>query len=151
VPLKGSTETAAMIGSDYKYILLGEDDIDDEELLREVFARTDPSFSLEFVNNGKDVLTRLLELEKQSMPCLIVLDYNMPTLTGAEILQELKRTPRYDPIPKIIWSTSDSDTYKTICLQLGACDYVRKPSNMQGLAEVARYMLSFCSAQGINR
>ena len=149
MPLKGSAETAAAIGSNYKYILLGEDDIDDEELLREVFVRIDPSYSLEFVNNGKDVINRLRELEKHGMPRLIVLDYNMPTLNGAEILQELKRFNRFDAIPKIIWSTSDSDTYRTICLQLGACDYVIKPSNMHGLTEVARYMLSFCTVQGI--
>jgi len=145
VPLKGSAETTANVHPGYKYILLGEDDIDDEELLREVFTRIDPSFSLEFVNNGRDVITRLKELEKSGMPCLIVLDYNMPTLNGAEILQELKQMPRFDHVPKIIWSTSNSETYKTICLQLGACDYVLKPSNMQGLTEVARYMLSFCS------
>lgn len=145
MPLKEGTETAATVESPYKYILLGEDDIDDEELLREVFTRIDPSFSLEFVNNGKNVITRLQEMEKYGMPCLIVLDYNMPTLNGAEILQELQQLKRFDPVPKIIWSTSDSATYKTICLQLGACDYVIKPSNMQGLTEVARYMLSFCS------
>ena len=145
MPLKEGAETAATVDSSYKYILLGEDDIDDEELLREVFTRIDPSFSLEFVNNGRNVITRLQELEKHGMPCLIVLDYNMPTLNGAEILQELKQLHRFDHVPKIIWSTSDSVTYKTICLQFGACDYVIKPSNMQGLTEVARYMLSFCS------
>jgi CheY-like chemotaxis protein len=145
VPLKGSAETPATVDPNFKYILLGEDDIDDEELLKEVFLKIDPSFSLEFVNNGRDVITRLQEMEKHGMPCLIVLDYNMPTLNGAEILQELKGLKRFDKVPKIIWSTSDSNTYRTICLQLGACDYVLKPSNMQGLTEVARYMLSFCS------
>jgi CheY-like chemotaxis protein len=147
VPLKPSTEATAPDTSSYKYILLGEDDIDDEELLKEVFTLIDPSYSLEFVNNGKSVIKRLNEMEKHGLPCLIVLDYNMPALNGAEILQELKRLPQYDHVPKIIWSTSDSDTYRSICLQLGACAYVIKPSSMQGLKEVARYMLSFCSVQ----
>jgi CheY-like chemotaxis protein len=145
VPLKEPTKTPAPLDPSYKYILLGEDDIDDEELLKEVFTKIDPSFTLEFVNNGRDVITRLQELEKLGMPCLIVLDYNMPTLNGAEILQALQQLRQFDAVPKIIWSTSDSETYKSICLQLGACDYVIKPSNMQGLTEVARYMLSFCS------
>jgi CheY-like chemotaxis protein len=145
VPLKEGTKPTAALDPHYKYILLGEDDIDDEELLREVFTKIDPSFTLEFVNNGRNVITRLQELEKFGLPCLIVLDYNMPTLNGAEILQELKQLPQFEHIPKIIWSTSDSETYRSICLHLGACDYVIKPSNMQGLTEVARYMLSFCS------
>lgn len=145
MPLKQSTETTDPVPVSSKYILLGEDDIDDEELLKEVFTRIDPSYSLEFVNNGRNVINRLQEMEKYGMPSLIVLDYNMPTLNGAEILQELKRLRRFDEVPKIIWSTSDSNTYRTICLELGARDYVIKPSNMQGLAEVARYMLSFCA------
>jgi CheY-like chemotaxis protein len=147
VPLKPRTEATASGPVISKYILLGEDDIDDEELLKEVVSRIDPSYTLEFVNNGRNVINRLQEMEKCGMPSLIVLDYNMPTLNGAEILQELKRLKRFDAVPKVIWSTSDSNTYRTICLELGARDYVIKPSNMQGLTEVARYMLSFCTVQ----
>lgn len=128
-----------------KFILLGEDDIDDEELLKEVFSAVDNSFDLLFVNNGKKVIAALEALEKAVLPCLMILDYNMPTLNGAEILQELKRNERYNHIPKIIWSTSNSNTYRENCLRLGACEYVTKPSSMQELTEVARYMLSFCS------
>ena len=147
MPLKDATETLQSVVPSTKYILLGEDDIDDEELLKEVFAGIDKNLILVFVNNGRNVISRLQEMEKTHLPCLMILDYNMPTLNGAEILQELKRLGRYDNIPKVIWSTSDSNTYKNLCLQLGACDYVIKPSNMQALAEVARYMLSFCSVQ----
>jgi CheY-like chemotaxis protein len=145
VPLKLPAKTTAGPMSEGKFVLLGEDDIDDEELLKEVFSVVDSSFSLLFVNNGKNVITTLETIETPHLPCLIILDYNMPTLNGAEILRELKRNSRYDRIPKIIWSTSNSNTYKEICLSLGACDYVTKPSNMQEFTEVARYMLSFCS------
>lgn len=132
-------------GSPAKFILFGEDDIDDEELLREVFTQVDPSFTLMFVNNGKNVIPELENMDTHSLPCIIILDYNMPSLNGGEILRELKRYSRYDSIPKIIWSTSGSITYKELCLQLGACDYITKPSSIKELAEVARYMLSFCS------
>jgi CheY-like chemotaxis protein len=146
VPLKQPAKTIAGPVSGAKFLLLGEDDIDDEELLIEAFAGVDNSLTLLFVNNGKNVIATLEGMENHHLPCLIILDYNMPTLNGAELLQELKRYPRYDSIPKIIWSTSNSNTYKDLCLQLGACDYVTKPSSMQALIEVARYMLSFCSA-----
>jgi CheY-like chemotaxis protein len=145
VPLKLPAVAPISPGSSAKFILFGEDDIDDEELLREVFAQVDPSFTFVFVNNGKNVIPELEKMDTHNLPCLIILDYNMPSLNGGEILRELKRYSRYDSIPKIIWSTSGSATYKELCLQLGACDYITKPSSIKELSEVARYMLSFCS------
>jgi CheY-like chemotaxis protein len=61
-----------------KFILLGEDDADDQEMLKEVFASIDTAFVLFFVNNGKEILSALEKLKDDQMPCLIVLDYNMP-------------------------------------------------------------------------
>ena len=128
-----------------KFILLGEDDADDEELLKEVFTSIDNSFSMRFANNGRKLVTHLEQLPDSNLPCLIILDYNMPELNGAEILKSLKSEARYDSIPKIIWSTSGSETYKRLCLELGACEYIIKPSSFKELTDVARYMLSFCS------
>ena len=127
-----------------KFILLGEDDADDQEMLKEVFTSIDISFVLFFVNNGKEILSALDKLKDDQMPCLIVLDYNMPGLNGADILQELSTNERYKNIPKVVWSTAGSEKFKKICLELGAVDYVIKPNNVIGLEEVARYMLSLC-------
>jgi CheY-like chemotaxis protein len=127
-----------------KFILLGEDDADDQEMLKEVFTSIDISFVLFFVNNGKEVLSALEKLKDDQMPCLIVLDYNMPGLNGADILRELGTNERYKNIPKVVWSTAESERFKKICLELGAADYVIKPNNVIGLEEVARYMLSLC-------
>ena len=127
-----------------KFILLGEDDADDQEMLKEVFTSIDISFVLFFVNNGKEILSALDKLKDDQMPCLIVLDYNMPGLNGADILQELSTNERYKNIPKVVWSTAVSEKFRKICLELGAIDYVIKPNNVVGLEEVARYMLSLC-------
>lgn len=128
-----------------KLILIGEDDLDDQEFLKEVFISIDDSFSLIFASNGPEVFSLLEKLEDIQLPCLIVLDYNMPGSNGADILKELKNNRRYDSIPKIIWSTSKSDTYKDICLQLGANDYLVKPSNVNDLVDICKYMLSTCN------
>lgn len=127
-----------------KFILLGEDDPDDQEMLEDVFASIDNSFILFFVNNGKEVLSALEKLHDDQMPCLIVLDYNMPGLNGADILKEIGGNKRYEHIPKIVWSTSASEKFKKTCLELGAADYVIKPFNNNDLEKIARYMLSIC-------
>ena len=128
-----------------KLILIGEDDLDDQEFLKEIFLSIDDSFSLIFASNGPEVLSVLEKIEDTQLPCLVVLDYNMPGSNGAEILQVLKDNSRYDSIPKIIWSTSRSDMYKDICLEMGANDYLVKPSNVSELVEICRYMISTCT------
>jgi len=82
-----------------KFILLGEDDIDDEELLKELFSSVDDSFKLTFINNGRQLIEHLDTLSDNELPCLLILDYNMPELNGADILQSLKNKSRYDGIP----------------------------------------------------
>jgi CheY-like chemotaxis protein len=127
-----------------KFILLGEDDLDDEELLKELFSSVDNSFLLKFINNGRQVVDYLIRLGDNHLPCLIILDYNMPELNGAEILKELKNQPRYMGIPKIIWSTSHTEAYRKKCLELGADEYIIKPSKVNDLVETIQHMLSFC-------
>ena len=127
-----------------KFILLGEDDADDQEMLKEVFASIDATFVLFFVNNGSEILSELEKLKDEQMPCLVVLDYNMPGLNGADILKELGTNERYKQIPKVVWSTSASEKFRKLCLELGAVDYVIKPNNITDLEKIARYLLSLC-------
>jgi len=133
-----STETPS------RFILLGEDDADDQDMLKEVFTSIDTAFVLFFVNNGGEIISALEKLKDDQMPCLIVLDYNMPGLNAADILRELSTNKRYKNIPKVVWSTAGSEKFRSLCLELGALDYVIKPNNITDLERIARYMLSLC-------
>ena len=61
-----------------RFILIGEDDVDDQELLHEMFTAADAETKLKFVTNGKKLLDELDGLADNQLPCLIILDYNMP-------------------------------------------------------------------------
>lgn len=144
MPLNPLYPKAVNLGLIPKFILLGEDDIDDEDLLKEIFLDIDNTITLRFINTGRAVLSTLEAMPAGQLPSLIVLDYNMPELNGAEILKRLKENSRYDHIPKVIWSTSGSDVYKKKCLQLGAKEYVIKPSSISDLSIIARHLVSLC-------
>ena len=144
MPVSPSRENQGITNLPAKFILFGEDDIDDEDLLREIMEGIDESFYLLFVNNGRKLLEMLNEMPDNHLPCLIVLDYNMPELNGAEILREIKKNSRYSRIPKVIWSTSDSETFRKSCFEAGANEYFIKPSNVQDLVTIGRHMLSLC-------
>jgi CheY-like chemotaxis protein len=70
-------------------ILLADDDPDDQELIVHAFTEVSPSFRLHIVNDGKEVINFLSTVSDNKLPCLIVLDYNMPELNGAQVLQKL--------------------------------------------------------------
>jgi len=144
VPLNSSSILNDIPGDPSKFILFGEDDKDDEDFLKEIFSDIDNSFSLYFVNNGRKLVTFLDQIPTDHLPCLLVLDYNMPEVNGAEILRILKQNSRFDSLPKIIWSTSGSEVYKKKCLELGADEYIIKPSNVNDLTEIIRHMVSIC-------
>jgi CheY-like chemotaxis protein len=126
-------------------IFLAEDDIDDQEFLEEAILTIDPAIVIKSFRSGARFVEYIEKTDDQHLPCLIVLDYNIPELNGAEILQHLNRSQRYNHISKVIWSTSDSDYYKKSCLQLGAKDYLIKPASVSGIRKTAETLLQFCS------
>ena len=89
------------------------------------------------------MLQRLDTTDDDQLPLLIVLDYNMPEINGAEVLQVLSKNKRYQKIPKIMLSTSRFQKHIDDCMKLGAKAYLIKPDNMFQWKEVALKMLDF--------
>jgi CheY-like chemotaxis protein len=131
-------------GTHVKNILLAEDDIDDQDFITEAFLQIDAQLAIKTVSHGNKLLPFLENLTNDELPQLIILDYNLPELDGAQVLQSLQHKIRYASIPKIVWSTSNSPQYKIKCLELGAAFYVVKPSTISGIEEMARHMLELC-------
>ncbi|HVF81160.1 MAG TPA: response regulator [Flavisolibacter sp.] len=126
-------------------IFFAEDDIDDQDFLKEAILSIDPDIRLTIFSSGLKFIKGITQLDEASLPGLIILDYNIPEINGAEILEQLKGEERYAAIPKIVWSTSDSELYRENCLRHGASSYLVKPSSMSGIHEMAKQMLRFCT------
>lgn len=126
-----------------KHIFLGEDDLDDQDFFKEAIESVDKDFNVTCFSNGKQLVDKLQELTDTHLPSLIVLDFNLPLLNGAEILQVLNQHARFRQIPKLIWSTSSSPACKSSCLDNGAADYIVKPSDLEGLRITGRKMIDF--------
>jgi CheY-like chemotaxis protein len=122
-------------------VLLAEDDLDDQELIRDAFYELNPSIELHSFTTGKAFLSKLDSMNRT--PDLVILDYNIPEMNGAEILQRIKGSSSYENMVKIVWSTSNSPLYKSSCMALGASAYFVKPSTLSGLSQMAREMLEY--------
>jgi len=107
---------------------------------------TCPSIQLISFTNGKKFIEAIESLASEDLPGLIILDYNIPEMNGAEILQHIGQDNRYNHIVKIVWSTSNSDRFKNSSLQAGARDYIVKPSNLSGIQALADLFLTYSVA-----
>jgi DNA-binding response OmpR family regulator len=121
------------------YILIAEDDEDDQFLLKSAFSEIDYHVDLVFVNNGIDLLNHFREVDNGSiskLPLLLVVDLNMPKKNGKEAIRELSTRQYFKDFTTIIFSTTSNDAEKNKCRELGVNDFFVKPSNYKELIEV---------------
>jgi CheY-like chemotaxis protein len=129
------------------FILIAEDDSDDRFLLQTAFDENGEQETLEFVENGIEVLEFLNSIadkkDDSAYPELIILDLNMPKKSGKEVLAELKQHPIYKKIPVIIYTTTRNELEIKKCYELGANTYIVKPISFEGLREVVGAIRSY--------
>lgn len=127
-----------------RYILLADDDGDDQDLLTESILQQRPSVRIKTLNNGPQVLAWLDECPDEQLPAMLILDYKMPILNAAQVLDELSTNDRYAALPKVVWSTSSNRKHVDECLSKGALRYFPKPNNINELAIITETILSLC-------
>ncbi len=103
--------------------------VDDSRIMRNIVKNTFSSLNIpcEFVEagNGKEALVQL----EQHQVHLVLLDWNMPELSGLDFLKRVRSMAQYKDMP-IIMVTSEAARYNVIeALKNGATDYIIKPVN----------------------
>ena len=111
--------------------------VDDSRVMRSVSRRVVESlgFLVTEAENGQEALARC----QAAMPDLILLDWNMPVMSGVEFVSAL-RGLQADLRPKVVFCTTNSDTDNIRKgIEAGADEYVIKPFDHQTLqAKLAR-------------
>lgn len=123
-------------------ILYAEDDHDDFESVKEALEQLSPNYQLIQAKNGTEVLS-YFEKEDCTVPCLVVLDLNMPVMNGNETLVWLKDKPQYRKIPVMIFTTSSREEDVKLCQKHG-CTFFRKPTLYRDLLHVVQTMIYMC-------
>jgi CheY-like chemotaxis protein len=129
-------------------ILLADDDSEDQELLKESLLDQEPAAMIDVVWNGQEVLSYLNKCSGDSLPKILILDFQMPILTAVEVLDRLRQNARYDTIRKVVWSTSTQPEHIKKCLENGALRYFPKPNNQEELNRLTSSILSLCRSAG---
>lgn len=120
-----------------KAILLVEDDEVDAMTVRRALKELHVSNPLVQVTNGEEALAYLRQ-PGQVMPCIILLDLNMPVMGGIEFLQVDKHDDALKRIPVVVLTTSEEQQDKVASFDLGVAGYIRKPVDYKQFVEAVR-------------
>ena len=128
-----------------------EDDSDFAFLMENAVQEVNEGVSIKIMENGKDALEVLRELtEARYKPKVILLDLNLPGLSGLDLVKRIREIPFLKYVPVIFFSTSDNPRDVKASLEFGANAYLNKPSGYLNLVSCVQSLYDFWFTKNLN-
>lgn len=127
-------------------VLLVEDNPADVDLALDALESSRLHLEISVVNDGLDALDLLRRRGRYSgavRPDLILLDLNLPRMSGRELLSAIKQDPELKQIPVVILSSSEAEKDVLQSYDLGANCYVTKPVNLKRFQSIVQGIEGF--------
>ncbi len=127
-------------------LLVIDDDIVDQEIVKRSFKKARLKHSLVFANNGEEGL-RIMRGQDPNVrlhePYMVLLDLNMPVMDGFEVLDEIRKDNELQDKVVFVLSTSDDERDVKRAYNFGISGYIKKSDITQGFAEATRMLSSY--------
>ncbi len=115
-------------------VMLVEDNPDDVAFTKRVLRFNKLDRNLVLAADGREAIEGLEKLaEENKLPDLILLDINLPDISGIDLLTRIKRDSRFSNIPVVILTGSNVDDDIQKSYDLGASTYLVKPISNDAL------------------
>lgn len=127
-----------------KYILLVEDNPDDEALTLRAFRRQNLANDVRVVRDGEEALDFLFARgrhagrDRSELPQVVLLDLKLPKIDGLDVLRAIRSDEHARRIPVVVLTSSGEEQDLLSSYDLGANSYVRKPVDFERFMEAAR-------------
>lgn len=125
-------------------ILYAEDEPNDILFLELALQSTGSPHDLHSVADGEQALEYLsgkghyADRTRHPLPGLVLLDINMPKISGLEVLEWIRQEPRFESLPVVMLTSSSRPEDKEKAQTLGADDYLLKPPDPRKLVEMVK-------------
>lgn len=129
------------------YILLVDDDDLDVMALKRAFKRVEVSAeALRVARDGLEALELLQGVSEQpssALPSLILMDINMPRMSGLECLEAIRADPRLQGLVVFMMTTSTDVLDRQAACRLNAAGYVVKSQQREQFDQIAQMVQSY--------
>ncbi|MDB5251607.1 MAG: response regulator [Flaviaesturariibacter sp.] len=122
-----------------RYIIYVDDDFDDKELLQEAFADI-PDYDLVTLDDGLELIQYLEKADR--LPNLIILDINMPALSGRDTMKILRAHERFSDIPLVMFSTT-SNPVEIARFRASRIDLINKPVTYSSVKTIVQQLIGY--------
>jgi CheY-like chemotaxis protein len=132
-----------MLPSSSKYILLVEDNLDDIDLTLMALEKNNIANEVVVARNGVEALDLLhpkSDEKLRSLPAVVLLDINMPKMSGLEALKIIRNHKRTKSLPVVILTSSKEDQDILESYENGANSYIRKPVDFVNFTEAVKQL-----------
>jgi CheY-like chemotaxis protein len=122
-------------------VMYVDDDAEDRMLFADAVRAVSGEFRLELASDGMNALS-LLKDPASSLPALLIVDLNMPGMSGLELIRSLKTDTRLASLPTVVFTTSGSTTDRQECARYGV-DMHTKPLTFGELKQSVERLLAY--------
>jgi CheY-like chemotaxis protein len=132
-------------------ILLIEDDPGHARLIEKNVRRAGVANEITHKSDGTTALEYLFERGERvkADPILVLLDLNLPDMSGTDILARIKADPVLKRTPVIVLTTTDDRSEIQRCYDLGCNVYITKPVEYEGFASAIRQLGLFLTVMQV--
>jgi CheY-like chemotaxis protein len=128
-----------------RIVLCVDDDADDRELVTNTIYEINPSVKVVHAVNGIEAIEYLSKAKiSNDLPCLVILDINMPKMDGKQTLAKIKKDEQLSVLPVVILSTSSNSVDKLFCAHYGV-ELITKPSDLLSIHHEVKRLLQYCA------
>ena len=128
-------------------VFYADDDLDDLELVKDAFAQYSKNVEVLTATDGSKALSYLSNLKKyDTLPCLIILDVNMPVINGKETLLRLREIEHFQDVPVVLFTTSSQPMDKSFAKKYNA-GFITKPIDVKQMEVIADQFIEHCSEE----
>lgn len=127
--------------SDAGYLLVAEDDPDDLMLIRRAAAHVRPCLRVEAVRDGGALMDYLSAQQTDALPAAVLLDLNMPRVSGREFLRRLQQQDGFLACAIVVFTTSTDAREREQIMAMGADEFWTKPDSFSELVQFMQGLL----------
>ena len=127
-------------------VLIVEDNPGDVMLMQDALEGDETIDVIDVVKNGEEAIRYLKqqeEFEEKTKPNLVILDINLPRVSGHEVLQFIKNDENTKETPVVMLSSSSSDEDINASYHHYANCYITKPIGLENFTDVIREIKDF--------